>query len=124
MSAVNNSNSQCHQKFLACYIDRQSAFLRRNIAQEHRWLVNTLTQDDRVDFLHLHMERYPAIQQISMVSTCDLLVGVHGNGLSHQLWMHPGSYVAELFWEGDFVWCYTIMANMLQHKYFGVWNGS
>ena len=105
-----------------CYIDRQKTS-RRMPAEEHDWLVETLSNMDKVDFLHYLMEEYPAQEQILKSSGCDFLVGVHGNGLSHLLWMKPGSYVVEYFWGPPFGFCYGLLSRMMEHTHVVFWKG-
>lgn len=38
----------------------------------------------------------PISKQAEMVSACDILIGMHGAGLMHSIWMYPGSVVVEL----------------------------
>jgi Glycosyltransferase 61 len=109
-------------KFVACYIDRQSTF-RKMPYEEHVWLIKTLHDHPDVHFRRLHMERYPALEQLQIAHTCDLLVGVHGNGLSHQLFMKRGRYLVEYFWKNEFVWCYSILALLMQHDFIIFWRG-
>jgi len=109
-------------KLVACYVDRQKT--DRKMPQfEHEFLVQTLSEHPQVHFKHLFMEKFSGLEQIQIAKTCNLLVGVHGNGLSHQVWMKPGSYVVEYFWNNAFVFCYSILARMMKHAYLGFWRG-
>jgi hypothetical protein len=69
------------------------------------------------------MQNYTSPQQIALASQLDMIVGVHGNGLSHLLWMKPGSYVLEFFWEFSFQYDYASAAQLLNHTYRGLWDG-
>lgn len=109
-------------KFVACYIDRQDS-ARKMPAEEHEWLIKTLSDHPDIYFRQLHMERYPALEQFQIAHTCDLMVGLHGNGLSHQLFMKRGGYLVEYFWDNDFVWCYSILALLMQHDFMIFWRG-
>ncbi|CAB9527734.1 Inherit from opiNOG: EGF domain-specific O-linked N-acetylglucosamine (GlcNAc) transferase [Seminavis robusta] len=109
-------------KFVACYIDRQNN-ARRMPDEEHEWLVQTLTDHPDVSFRHLHMERYPALEQFRISHTCNMMIGVHGNGLSHMLWMPKGSWVVEYWWDTDFVWCYGVLALLMNHDFRAFWRG-
>jgi hypothetical protein len=50
------------------------------------------------------------------------MVGVHGNGLSHQLWMRPGSGLIEIMKSGGFTRDYAILAEMASHEYYAIHN--
>jgi Glycosyltransferase 61 len=109
-------------KFVACYIDRQNTD-RKLPDEHHSWLVETLQSHASVLFLPLHMEEYSALEQIQKASRCDLMVGMHGNGLTHSLWMKPGGYVVEFFWKYNFQYDYATAAQLMKHQYLGIFNG-
>ena len=52
------------------------------------------------------------------------MIGVHGNGLSAQLWMQPThrSTVIEIFVPDGFTYDYEYTARSLGLKHFGVWD--
>jgi capsular polysaccharide biosynthesis protein len=57
-------------------------------------------------------------EQIELFRRCDLLVGLHGAGLTNMLWMPPGSRVLEIRQRGDnHNNCYYAMASALGHSY-------
>jgi protein O-GlcNAc transferase len=104
------------------YIDRQGT--NRRLPDEfHYWLVEYLQDHIFVDFYHLHMEEYSAESQILLSQQLDMMVGVHGNGLTHQFWMQPQSYVLEFFWNYPFQYDYASSAMLLNHTYRGLYNG-
>lgn len=52
-------------------------------------------------------------------------MGVHGNGLTHLLWMNnhnPRSTVIEFFFPGGFAEDYEFTARALGIKHYGVWD--
>ena len=105
------------------YIDRQNT-KRRLLPEHHEWLVAFLSNDTRIDFLQLHMENFRPEYQIQVASTLDVLVGVHGNGLSHALWMHPRQFVIEFFWwDHIFAYDYATTAEIMKHSYTAIYNG-
>jgi hypothetical protein len=59
-------------------------------------------------------------QQISLFSSTYLLIGLHGAGLSNQVWMEPGSHVIEILDEDYFNICYEVLAEVAGHHYRGV----
>ncbi len=61
----------------------------------------------------------PWAQQVRLAACHDVMVGVHGNGLTNALWMHPGSLVLELFPDGVQHYDYQLFAELCGHGYFG-----
>jgi hypothetical protein len=109
-------------KIVVGYVDRQNT--RRTMPpREHEWLVGVLTDHPMIEFLHLHMEDYTSLEQIRIASRCHVLIGVHGNGLSHSLWMQPERYVVEIFWQFPFQFDYMTSAQLMRHKYMALFNG-
>lgn len=104
------------------YIDRQDT-PRRLPPVFHEWLVSFLTEHASVDFIHLHMQDYGPLEQVSQAASLQVLLGGHGNGLSHQLWMTPGSYVMEFFWSMPFQFDYSTMSQLLKHEYQVLFDG-
>lgn len=45
------------------------------------------------------------------------MIGVHGNGLTHQLWMPSGGTVVELFPRDAFLRDYQVVAEALGHHH-------
>ena len=61
----------------------------------------------------------PWDQQVRVVAAHDVLVGVHGNGLTNALWMRPGSLVLEFFPHGARHYDYQFFAELTGLTYFG-----
>lgn len=54
-----------------------------------------------------------------------VMMGVHGNGLTHLLWMNnhnPRSTVIEFFFPGGFAEDYEFTARALGIKHYGIWD--
>lgn len=106
------------------YVDRQKT-KRRLLAEDHKNLVASLAALDAegtIEFVHAQMETMDRIHQFCLAARTDIMVGVHGNGLSHQLWMRPGSGVLEIMNEGGFARDYGILAEMSSHEYYAIHN--
>jgi hypothetical protein len=108
--------------FVIAYIDRQNTD-RRLPDEHHDWLLQLGALNKNIDFRQLHMEDYTPLQQIKIASECDMLIGVHGNGLTHALWMQPRRYVIEFFWKFRYQYDYATTAQLLDHSYLGIYNG-
>ncbi|KAG5729540.1 hypothetical protein E4T56_gene15647 [Termitomyces sp. T112] len=70
------------------------------------------------------MEKMSLTQQLEIMARSTILIGVHGNGLTHQLFMPPSSRstVVEIFAPKGYVHDYAILARNLGHKHYAVWN--
>jgi Glycosyltransferase 61 len=115
-------NSTYDDRIVVGYIDRQQT-KRRLPDEQHAWLVEFLGTHPKVEFLHLHMQDYNAQEQIRIASRCHMILGVHGNGMTHTLWMKPRSYVVELFWAFPFQYDYATTAELMRHNYVAIVNG-
>jgi len=111
-----------NDKLVVGYVDRQNTD-RHLPPEHHEWLVDYFSSHSKVQFLQLHMENYSALEQVLMAAKCDVLIGMHGNGLTHQLWMRPGGYVIEYFWKYNYQFDYATASQLLNHTYLGILNG-
>lgn len=105
---------------VVCYVDRQST-PRRMPDSEHDWLVDHLQSYPNIRFWHLLMQDYDGIVQLRIASECQVMIGVHGNGLSHLLWMKPKSHVLEIHWDDNTrQGGYELLAKTLEHNYMAI----
>lgn len=81
--------------------------------------MDKLNNEGVIEFYNAVMEELPRVQQFCLALKADVMFGVHGNGLSHQLWMKPGSGVFEIMGEG-FARDYAILAEMMGHEYHAI----
>jgi hypothetical protein len=87
-------------------------------------MTHYLGERARVEFYYLHsMEDYSPLKQIEMTASCDVLIGAHGNGLSHVLWMQPKRYVVEIFWRFRYQFDYAFVSAMMDHTYLALFDG-
>ncbi|KIM32505.1 hypothetical protein M408DRAFT_20780 [Serendipita vermifera MAFF 305830] len=70
------------------------------------------------------MEDLDKSSQVTLLGRTTILVGVHGNGLSGQLWLKPSprTTVIELFIDKGFTYDYEYTARSLGLKHYGFWN--
>ncbi|KAG9053891.1 hypothetical protein FS842_006829 [Serendipita sp. 407] len=108
------------------YINRQGG--RRCLrGEDHEVLVRELSQLVQRrgwEFHDVKAQRLTQEEQLTMAARTTVLVGVHGNGLSHLLSMAPTqlSTVIEIFGLGGFMHDYEWTARELGHKYYGIHN--
>ncbi|KAJ7773830.1 hypothetical protein B0H16DRAFT_1303994 [Mycena metata] len=117
-----------HRPPLVTYISRQGSG-RRLVAEDHDALVTALRAlevDGVCEFRLAVMERMTLREQIELVSRSTILVGVHGNGLTHQLWMPPSplSATIEILAPNGYVFDYEILARNMGHRHYAVWNNT
>lgn len=59
-------------------------------------------------------------EQVAATASCDLLVGVHGNGLTNLLWLPPHAGVIEIFPAGAHHYDYQVLSELRNLAYVGV----
>jgi short coiled-coil protein len=74
---------------------------------------------NKVDFAAISFE-----EQLRIISNTDILIGVHGNGLSHILFLPPTAAVFELFPSTGFAWDYPLLAKICGIDYYGHYAGT
>ncbi|ADV20778.1 Hypothetical Protein CGB_C0070C [Cryptococcus gattii WM276] len=60
-------------------------------------------------------------RQIKEIIDADIILSVHGEMLTHQVWMPEGGVVIELFPNESFLPEHQIVADVLSHEYIPVW---
>ncbi|KAG8997402.1 hypothetical protein FRB94_007679 [Tulasnella sp. JGI-2019a] len=108
------------------YIVRSST-RRSLVAEDHRNLVQSLRQLCDVKGWELnivHAEQLSREEQVQLAAKTTVMLGVHGNGLTHLVWMPvtPLSTVIEIFVPGGFATDYEWTARTLGMRHFAVWN--
>ena len=89
--------------------------LKRKIINENEIieLVNTY------GFIVVCFEELPWREQVALIESCSLLIGLHGAGLTNMLFMRKGSSLLELRRKGDHNNnCYFSLASALELNYF------
>ncbi|KAG6879083.1 hypothetical protein C0992_005291 [Termitomyces sp. T32_za158] len=108
------------------YIVRQGSG-RRLADADHQEFVKALKELEWSGLCQVYvaqMEKMTLAQQMEIMARSTIIVGVHGNGLTHQLFMPPSprSTVVEIFAPKSYVHDYAILARNLGHKHYAVWN--
>ncbi|KAE9403554.1 hypothetical protein BT96DRAFT_878635 [Gymnopus androsaceus JB14] len=121
-----NSDHDAGRKPVVTYVSRQSAG-RRLTTEAHEGLVDALKQLEEEGLCDVRipvMEHMTLKEQIELASSTTIMVGVHGNGLTHQLWMPSSaqSTVIEILIPGGYVYDYEILARNMGHQHYAVWN--
>ncbi|KAF7419581.1 hypothetical protein PC9H_002172 [Pleurotus ostreatus] len=123
------------------YIDRQATG-RKLVQEDHDAFVTALAkfgEDHDVEINSVQMEHLSKAEQFDIgtrtdvsaallrcavldTTTGQIMVGVHGNGLSHQMWMKAGGTVLEFYDTGGFMRDYQLLAEAMHHTHYVIWN--
>ncbi|KAL7412675.1 hypothetical protein BDY24DRAFT_392320 [Mrakia frigida] len=109
------------------YINRQSTSRRKLKDEDHLALMQALYEVEAEGYAQVYdarMENIGKKEQFALSSRTNILVGVHGNGLSHLMWMKEGSTVVEIFYPEGFTRDYQLMTEPLGHDHYTVWNNT
>ncbi|TFK41769.1 hypothetical protein BDQ12DRAFT_395632 [Crucibulum laeve] len=108
------------------YISRQNGG-RRLTNDSHDSLVEALAkleEEGVCDVRVAVMENMTLNEQVRLSATSTITIGVHGNGLTHQLWMPSSrrSTVIEIVYPGSTDFDYWMLSQNVGHKHYLVWN--
>ncbi|KAK4686078.1 RNA-dependent RNA polymerase, partial [Tremellales sp. Uapishka_1] len=106
------------------YIDRQGGH-RRLTDESHLGLIRVLSdfeREKRARIAHVRLEDFDQAKQVEIVADANILIGVHGMGLTHMLWMNLGGSVIEIFPPDTFIRAYAALAKVLSLSHTAVWN--
>ncbi|KAJ7729707.1 hypothetical protein DFH07DRAFT_849928 [Mycena maculata] len=119
------------KKVVISYISRQTTSRRRLTDESHAGLVAALTQlvqskGDSWELNVLETDKMTKEEQLQVAGRTDILLGVHGNGLTHLVMMPPTpiSTVIEIFYPGGYAHDYEWTATALRKSHFAIWNDS
>ena len=113
------------RKPVVTYISRQSAMRRTLDPRSHAKIIEFLGKDPRICFEVAEMEKLSWEEQVQLSKKTDLLIGVHGNGLSHAAFMLPHRNVVEIYTPGmQFHWDYYTLSKMMGHEYLCIFDNN
>jgi hypothetical protein len=75
---------------------------------------------DRSDVIKAEFSNTPWPEQVKQAADCDLMVGIHGNGLTNLLWLPPHAHVIEIFPADTHHYDYQVMCEVMGLSYFGL----
>lgn len=95
------------------YITRKNAKIRRIVNENDIYPLLEQNGFHIIDFDLLGFER-----QVELAIDCEILISLHGAGLTHMLWMRNAGKVLEIRARGDAINnCYFSLASDLDHAY-------
>ncbi|TFK65300.1 hypothetical protein BDN72DRAFT_801277 [Pluteus cervinus] len=116
------------KKIVITYISRQGGNRRKLIDDDHAGLVRAVkdlvARKEGWEFREVEAEKFSREEQIEQAAETTIMLGVHGNGLTHLVFMPPTrrSAVIELFYPGGFAHDYEWTSRALGMRHYGVWN--
>lgn len=115
------------KKVMVTYVSRQAGSRRKLSPESHESLVAALRElanKRDFDFNVMEAETLTKEEQLQVIAKTTILLGVHGNGLTHLVFMPPTRFsaVIEIFYPGGFAHDYHWTARALGMPHFAVWN--
>ncbi|CCM05689.1 uncharacterized protein FIBRA_07920 [Fibroporia radiculosa] len=115
-----------HDPIVVTYISRQGS-RRHLIDDDHATLVEALTSMCDAHGWELNVvqaERLSKEEQLALAARTTIMIGVHGNGLTHLIMMPvtPISTVIEIFYPTGFAHDYEWTTHALGMRHFAIWN--
>ena len=115
-----NTYNQPHRKTTITYIKRNKGRRRLNAFLEKLMLMTLRHQFPECLIQEVSFENYPYSEQVQMIRNTDILLGVHGNGLTHSFLLPDNSLTLEFFPEKSFRTDYQLVNKLAGHKYFAL----
>ncbi|WWC58710.1 uncharacterized protein I303_101254 [Kwoniella dejecticola CBS 10117] len=110
------------------YVSRQEWGRRMLLKEGHESLVKELKELEKKynwEVNIVSMDKLSRDEQIRLSARTTVMMGVHGNGLTHLLWMNnqnPRSTVIEFFYPGGFAEDYEFTSRALGIRHYGIWD--
>ncbi len=98
------------------FINRPPGNARRAISNQEE----ILPLMESFGFYCCDMAQYTVKEQIALAMQASFMVGPHGAGLTHLLWMPPASTVVEIFSTDFAVHVFQPHCRIMRHKYFSL----
>ncbi|MCH9630854.1 MAG: hypothetical protein S4CHLAM37_08600 [Chlamydiia bacterium] len=121
MHVYTRSQNKPSQKLRVTYIMRNAP--RYVSPRQRKALFAKIKGLHEVDFKTYYLEKMSYQNQIEIMKNTDVLIGVHGNGLSHLLFLPRDAAVVEVMPEGCLMLDYRLFSNIKKLRYYGVQAG-
>ncbi len=104
-------------KMVVTYVKRVGTRCLNTLCEKE--LISKIRELAGIELRIVDFARIPFREQIQCVSSTDVLLGVHGNGLSHVLFLPTGGTLIELFPKDSFRSSYRMITQSRGLNYFG-----
>ncbi|KAL7409869.1 hypothetical protein BDY24DRAFT_402171 [Mrakia frigida] len=104
------------------YINRQITNQRNMLPADHEALVLGLEAVKAIDLTIALLEELTPAEQITLALETDILLGLHGAGFTHMVWMKRGSVLFEVFPSDSFARDYEMISEPLGIRYHSIHN--
>lgn len=99
------------------YISRRRS-KRRYPGFVEKKLERAVSAIEGVRFRKVRMEELGFKEQIQLAYETDVMISIHGNGLTHSFFMRPDRVMIEIFPKGTFQFDYFSFARLRHHSYY------
>lgn len=114
-----HTRNNTHNKPFITYIRRNSyRFLEPEF--EKKLLSEIQNQFPNYSLNPVWFENYTFAEQLQIIRNTKVLIGAHGNGLTHELFLPSNSLVIEIFPEKAYSMDYQLFAELCGHEYFAL----
>jgi tetratricopeptide (TPR) repeat protein len=107
------SATSSHTNKLRLYLSRQTTANRRLINETDCWSVL-----QRFGFQAVNLETLSVSEQAELLAQAEIVVALHGSGLTNIVFCQPGTKVIELFSPYYVYPCYWLISNLVQLEYY------
>lgn len=126
-SIIKGPTGQQTERFVITYISRQDWGRRMLRQADHLKLVEELYKLHDLYGYEVNvvsMDKLSRLEQMELAARTTIMLGVHGNGLTHLLWMRPNAHstVIEMMFPEGFATDYEFTTRALGMRHYGVWN--
>ncbi|WWC87914.1 uncharacterized protein L201_002814 [Kwoniella dendrophila CBS 6074] len=107
------------KKLKIIYTDRQGSQRKfpEEVHEELLTQMQNIEQSGKAHIIDAKLENIKLEDQFALFADADIIFGVHGNGLTHELWMPPGGVVIEIFPPQTFAYDYPPISAVLGHEH-------
>lgn len=101
------------------YINRKNRrYLDPEFEKKFLQVLRTEFPDHKVQAVWFEKLNYA--QQLQVIRNTDILIGAHGNGLTHSYFLPDNALVLEIFPNGAFAMDYQLISELAEHSYYAI----